>query len=82
MLGQRLAIRIITSEYLRVQQVTKYKYEVLSKKSAYVGNVDFIYSKHGMRAKQDMRVGHHYEVSVNRDTSNPGVINVLKELDR
>lgn len=80
--GQRLAIRIITSEYLHVQKVTKYKYEVLSKRSKYAGNVDFIYSEPGMRLRHDMRVGHHYEVSVNRDTTNPRIVNVLKELER
>lgn len=76
MRGQRLAIRIITSEYLRVQKLGKYKYEVLSKGSKYFGNVDFIYSIHNMRA------GHHYEISVNRDTSNPRVLKVLRELER
>ena len=76
MRGQRLAIRIISSEYLRVQKLNKYKYEVLSKGSKYFENVDLIYSTH------DMRAGHHYEISVNRDTSNPRVLNVLRELDR
>lgn len=76
MRGQRLAIRIITSEYLRVQKIVKYKYEVLSKGSKYFGNVDLIYSAH------DMRAGHHYEISVNRDTSNPRVLNVIRELER
>ena len=76
MQGQRLAVRIITSEYLRVQKLVKYKYEVLSKRSKYFGNVDLIYSTH------DLRAGHHYEISVNRNTSNPRVLNVLRELER
>jgi ribonuclease HI len=76
MRGQRLAIRIITSEYLREHKLVKYKYEVLSKGSKYFGNVDLIYSTH------DMRAGHHYKISVNRNTSNPRVLNVLRELER
>lgn len=76
MRGQRLAIRIVTSEYLKVQKIHKYKYEVLSKRSKYYGNVDLIYSEHLLRA------GHHYEVSVNTNTSNPRILNVMCELDR
>ena len=76
MRGQRLAIKIITSEYLRIHKLNKYKYEVLSKGSKYFGNVDLIYSTH------DMRAGHHYEITVNRNTSNPRVLNVLRELER
>jgi len=30
--GQRLSIHVITSEYLRVQQIWKYGYEVVSKR--------------------------------------------------
>ncbi len=76
MKGQRLAIRIITSEYLKVQKITKYKYEVISRGSKYFENVDWIYSPY------DMRAGHHYEISVNTNTLNPRVLRVLKELDR
>jgi ribonuclease HI len=76
MRGQRLRIRIITSEYLKVQRVLKYKYEVLSKGSKYYGNVDVIFSD------KDMRVGHHYEVVVNKETTNPRITRVLRELER
>ncbi len=76
MKGQRLQIRIITSQYLRVQKISRYKYEVLSKGSRYYGNVDIIYST------EDMRAGHHYDVSVNRNTANPQVMNVLREIER
>jgi len=74
--GQRLKIRIITSEYLRVQRLTRYKYEVISKRSSYYGNVDFIFSK------LDMRAGHHYEILVNKDSSIPTVLKILRELER
>lgn len=76
MLGQRLRIRIITSEYWKTQKIVKYKYEVLSKGSKYFKNVDIIFSN------QDMRVGHHYEVQVNKNTKNPQVTKVLRELER
>lgn len=76
MRGQRLCVRIITSEYWKVQKLVKYKYEVLSKGSKYSGNVDIIFSN------KDMRAGHHYEVVVNKETSNPRITKVLRELER
>ena len=76
MRGQRFRVRIITSEYWKTQKIVKYKYEVLSKGSKYFKNVDIFFSK------IDMRVGHHYEVRVNRDTRNPRVTKVLRELER
>lgn len=76
MRGQRLRIRVITSEYLRVQRVIRYKYEVLSKGSKYFRNVDFIFST------LDLRAGHHYEVVVNKNSSNPEILRVLREIER
>jgi len=74
--GQRLRIRVITSEYLRVQKLSRYKYEVISKGSKYFRNVDFIFSN------LDLKAGHHYEVVVNKDSSIPTITNVLRELER
>lgn len=76
MRGQRLRIRILTSEYWRVQRIIKYKYEVLSKGSRYFGNVDAIFSH------EDMRAGHHYKVVVNKHTANPMITRVLRQIDR
>jgi ribonuclease HI len=73
---QRLAVRIITSEYLSAQRTTKYKYEVLSKGSRYFGNVDIIFSNESLKA------GHQYEVSVNKNTANPMIMKVLREIER
>lgn len=73
---QRLAVRIITSEYLRTQRIHKYKYEVISKGSRYFGNVDVIFSNESLKA------GHHYEVSVNKNTANPMINKVLQEIER
>ena len=74
MLGQRMSIRIITSEYLKVQKTCKYKYEVISKKSKYRGNVDILFS-HSM-----LRPGHSYYVQVNRDSRNPKTAKVFREI--
>ena len=74
MLGQRISIRIITSEYLSVQRILKYKYEVISKKSKYYGNVDIIFSEHLVDE------GHSYYVQVNNETSNPRIERVFREL--
>jgi hypothetical protein len=60
----------------KTQRIVKYKYEVLSKGSKYFKNVDIVFSN------IDMRVGHHYEVRVNKDTRNPRVTKVLREIER
>ena len=73
---QRLVIGVITREWLSVQKMSKYKYEVLSKSSKYFGNVDIIFSEH------DLRAGHHYEVSVNDNTGNPRITRALREVER
>jgi len=74
--GQRLAIRVVTSEYLSVQRISKYKYEVLSEDSKYFGLVDIIFSKIHLRA------GRHYEVRVNQETRNPQIIELIREIER
>jgi ribonuclease HI len=72
--GQRVTIRIITSEYLTVQKVWKYKYEVISKNSRYRGHVDIIFSQHFLSS------GHTYYVRVNSDTSNPRIEKLFREI--
>ena len=74
MTGQRMTIRIITSEKLKVQKVWKYKYEVISKHSRYRGNVDIIFSEHFLST------GHTYYVRVNCNTSNPRIEKVFREI--
>ena len=74
MTGQRITIRIITSEFLKVQRLWKYKYEVISKKSRYRGNVDNIFSEHFLST------GHTYYVRVNCNTSNPRIEKVFREI--
>ncbi|MCP3682370.1 MAG: ribonuclease HI [bacterium] len=75
MQGQRLLVHIITTEYLRPQSIYKYKYEVISRKSKYYGYVDLIFSK------LSIRDGHCYCVSLNKNTGNPMIVNILAEID-
>ncbi len=74
MSGQRITIRIITSELLKVHRLWKYKYEVISKHSRYRGNVDIIFSNHFLST------GHTYYVRVNCNTINPRVEKVFREI--
>lgn len=75
MKGQRLKIRVITTEYLRDQKLYKYRYEVLSKTSRYKGNVDLIFSPIAIRD------GHCYTVTVNKNTKNPRLSQIIEEFD-
>lgn len=74
MLGQRISIRIITTEYLTVQRLWKCKYEVISRKSRYYGNVDIIFSPILLCA------GHCYYVKVNRVPGNPRIGKLYREI--
>jgi ribonuclease HI len=72
--GQRLTIRIVTDEYLKVQRCYKYKYEVMSKGSPYFGRVDLAFSEHLLRA------GHTYHVRFNNNAKNPQIEKVFREV--
>lgn len=72
--GQRLTIRIITDEYLRVQRCYKYKYEVMSRGSAYFRSVDLAYSDVLLRA------GHTYYVLMNDNSKNPRIRKMYREV--
>jgi hypothetical protein len=76
MQGQRLTIRVITDEYLRVQGLNKYKYEVMSKASKFYGNVDVIYSQKDLV----LSGGHTYFVRVNTDQRAPRIEKVYREI--
>jgi ribonuclease HI len=69
MKGQRLTIRIISAEYLLTQRVHKYRYEVVSHRSAYAGNVDVAYSNDAL-----MRPGHTYRVTMNANQNYPMIV--------
>jgi ribonuclease HI len=72
--GQRITIRIVTSEYLSIQKLWKYRYEVVSRRCIYRGNVDFVFSNHFLST------GHTYYVKVNSNTNNPRIEKVFHEI--
>ncbi len=72
--GQRISIRIITDEFLPVQKLFKYKIEVISKRSKYYNCVDFLYSKHLLKA------GHSYILSLKKDENLLTISNCIKEI--
>ncbi len=74
--GQRISVRIVSSEFLREQQLAKYRYEVISKGSRYVGKIDIAYST------QIMRDSHSYVVTLNRSLENPRILKVIREIEK
>jgi hypothetical protein len=69
MSSQRLTIRIIEAQYLPVQKLHKYRYEVVSQRSPFRGNVDIAHSENSL-----MRPGHTYRVTMNDDPKNPMIV--------
>jgi ribonuclease HI len=76
MRNQRISIRIINDKYLKLQKCFKYKYEVISKRNPYFGNIDFAYSKIMLNA------GHCYSIRFNENPHNPMIIKMFKELPK
>ncbi len=76
MLNQRISIRIIIDEYLKLQKRFKYKYEVISKSNPYLGNIDFAFSEIMLNA------GHCYSIRFNDKSHNPTIIKMFKELPK
>lgn len=74
--GQRLRIKIISSEWVKSHKEYKYRFEVLSKKSKYFGNMDFAWSK------EDMRVGHIFDVSLMDGLDYCRIKKVIKEIKK
>jgi ribonuclease HI len=72
--GQRLTIRIIEGQYLEVQKIYRYRYEVMSKASPFFGNVDFIVSI------EILKEGHIYYVKLNEEPDNPRIVKIYKEV--
>lgn len=73
-LNQRISVRIITCEYLRVQHLWKYKYEVMSPNSPFFGKVDIAFSD------MSLRDGHTYLVLMNNDFRNPRFRRLIREI--
>ncbi len=73
-IGQRLTIRIIEGQYLEVQKIFRYRYEVMSRKSPYFKNLDFIFTR------DLLQEGHTYYVKLNKEAGNPRLEKVYKEI--
>ncbi|MDD4466233.1 MAG: ribonuclease HI [Patescibacteria group bacterium] len=76
LIGQRLGIRIIEVEYLKLSRSYKCKYEVMSKSSEYFSFVDVVYSK------DVLRVGHEYSVKFNNNNKCPEIDKIYKDKTR
>jgi ribonuclease HI len=74
MFGQRLRIRIITRENLRMQKTYKYKYEVVDKDDPHNECVDIIFCQKCLRAT------HSYLVEVGDKQENPQILRVIGEI--
>ena len=74
--GQRISIHIVNAEYLSVQKISRYRYQVISKNSPYFQCTDFIYSKLHLSA------GHQYCVRVNANTNYPQVVKIFREYEK
>lgn len=72
--GQRIAVRIISSQSLKRQGVIQYRYEVISPGSKYFNKVDFAYSE------LILRDGHSYIVTMNNVPGNPRFLKLIKEI--
>lgn len=72
--GQRLSVHIITDEYLSVQKIYRYRFQVISKNSPYYKNIDFAFSKELLSA------GHSYRIKLNKDNKNPQIIKKYREI--
>ncbi|MBN1252686.1 MAG: ribonuclease HI [Bacteroidales bacterium] len=75
MRGQRVSIHIINEQYLNIQKLSKYRYEIISSNSKYYGNVDIIFSE-----LHHLKAGHKYIVTFNTDSNNPRILKMIKEI--
>lgn len=74
MLGQRLTIRIVGAEPVPLQTVSRYRYEVISRRSPFYGCIDFAYSDNPM-----LRPNHTYYVRMGTDSGYPRIVRCLGE---
>lgn len=77
MKGQKVAIYIINEEYMKLQKLCKYRYEIISKGSKYYQNVDIIYSELNY-----LKAGHNYLVTFNKNTANPRILRCIQEIPK
>lgn len=72
--GQRIRLRAITTTYLTQQRLYRVRCEVISKKSKYFGNVDFVISDENLSA------GHTYDVVLEKGLEYCRVKKILREI--
>lgn len=77
MRGQRVSIRIISTEHLKVQKVWKCNYEVISK-----GSDDYLKADIICSSNESIKVGHSYFVYVSNDTGNLGIRKLFWEIEK
>jgi ribonuclease HI len=75
--GQHMTIRLIEELDQSAQGLVRFEYEVMSKRSPYVGKVDFIWAERGTH----LRAGHAYRERVNKNTQTPRILKVFAEVD-
>ncbi|MBL8019719.1 MAG: ribonuclease HI [Leptospirales bacterium] len=76
MQGQTFVVRIVTSHYMSLQRMHKYKYEVMTPESPFVGALDIIYSNRNISLRPD----HRYLVTVNTNAKVPLILEVHEEI--
>ena len=74
--GQRIRIRVVSGSWLTVQKLYRLRCEVLSKKSKYFGNMDFILSKNLLNA------GHIYDLILEDGLNYCSVKKIIKEVKK
>jgi ribonuclease HI len=74
--GQTISIRIVSSEWLKMQSIARYRYEVVSPDSEFYQKIDFACSY------EIMRDGHSYEVVLNDEPGNPRILGVVREIEK
>jgi ribonuclease HI len=76
MLGQKITIRIIEGQYLKIHKLYRYRYEVVSKNSPFYRKVDFACSE------LVLREAHTYSVRMNEEVNNPRILKLFTEVEK
>jgi ribonuclease HI len=74
--GQRIRIRAVSTNWLATHKLYRARCEVISKRSKYFGNMDFILSESILRA------GHVYDVILMKDLDHCRTKKVIREIEK
>jgi ribonuclease HI len=74
MLGQRLTIRIVGAEPVPLKRLSRYRYEVMSRRSPFFGCIDFAFAEDPM-----LRPNHTYHVRMGTDQGHPQIVKCYGE---